>query len=315
MYNEEIKEEYSQYKEATTILPEGHLKKLFELTSGLETELDKDICNFTVNEIERFYSRINSPSVERLVVLNSSLRQYTQWCFDRGLVYDGQNHFNEFTYEKLIRKINRAAFNFSIITREQLNDWIDALYNPCDKFIIEALYEGINGKLLCELADIRITDFDFKNHTVVLHSTDGSERTIPISEQLLRIASDSATEEYFYPNNGEGAKSGDSLRYLPDDTLILKNHPKSEPGADPATMARRLKTKILRIAKFVDAPYLTSMVIINSGKLNYVLERSKELGITGREFVESEHLKELDKQFNCNTKRPAFLRKYESYLG
>lgn len=314
IYNQELKELYMQREDERRIHPEGRLKKLFKHTAGLEMELHKDVCNFTVNEIERLYSRINSPSADFINDINSNLRRYTQWCDDNGLVRDGQNHFNEFYYEKILKHTNKAAFDYSIITREQMNDWIYLLYNPCDKFIIEALYEGINGIKLCELADLRTTDFDFKEHTVVLRSGKGTKRKIPISEQLCRLASDAAMEKYFYPNNGEGAKSGDRIKFLVDDTLILKNHPKSGICAGPATIAQRLRSKILRTAMIVDAPYLNPTVIINSGRLNYVLERSKELGITGKEFVKSEHLEELNLQFNCRINKAHFLIKYRDYL-
>lgn len=312
-YNNERKERYIAEKEASTMLPENYLERLFKSTSEFEEKYNKDICDFTVNEITDYYKNLNSASTGRLAFTNSSLRQYTQWCLNQSLVTDSQNHFEEFNHEKYQECINLAAFSSSIISKEMIDEWIGLLCNPCDQFLIEAIYEGISGKELRELANLRITDFDLDNQTVTLHNED-EKRTIPVSKQLCRLAVESANECYFYPNNGTGSTAGDEVKYLPDPDLILKNHPNVDLSASSFQVGRRLKNKLLRIGKYADASFISVMALTTSGKINFIKERCKKLGISGEEFLFSDHIKELDKQFNCTTKRSTFYNNYGSYL-
>ena len=120
MYNEDIKQRYILEKESTTSTPEGCLKKLFQKTSEYEKRLEKDISSFTVYEIIDFYKTFNTPSQGSLVVINSHLNLYTDWCLKQNLVSDYQNHFYEINHDILQTCINTLALKRSIISREEL---------------------------------------------------------------------------------------------------------------------------------------------------------------------------------------------------
>ena len=323
MFNEELKREYIEYKTRNTVLPEGQLERVFRKAERFEEKYEKDISCFTVDEIRYCYKMLNLASTNSLVVINSTLSLYTQWCLEQNLVPDSQNHFLEMSLDAIDSLTNKTVKNASIISKETIYDWIDALENPCDQFILLALYEGISGKQMCELVNLRLSDFN--GNKVTLHTgkmakdADGNEievcRTITVSDKLVHLAHQSADEKKYYQRHEEdGDVYYTEIEYLPDEDLILKNYPNVQKGVSAFQLGRRLINKILRIAKIVDAEYLTTTVIITSGKINFIKERCEELKISGEEFLYSDHINEVNKQFDCTLVRSSFYRMYGEHL-
>jgi len=323
MFNEELKREYIEYKTNNTVLPERQLERMFEKSERFEQKFDKDISCFTVSEIRYFYKMLNIASTNSLVVINSTLGLYTQWCLEKNLVPDSQNHFLEMTMDTINSLTNKLIKDASIISKETIYEWIEELENPCDQFILLALYEGISGKQMCELVNLRLSDFD--GNKVTLHTGkmvrdhDGNEteilRTITVSDKLVHLAHQAADEDNYYQRH---EKDGDvyytEVPYLPDKDLILKNYPNIQPDVSSFQLGRRLINKILRIAKIVDAEYLTTTLIITSGKLNFIKERCEALKISGKEFLFSDYINEVNEQFNCSIVRSTFYRVYGEHL-
>ena len=305
MYNSEIKLRYIEYKTDLTIVPDKYLERLFIKTERFETELGKDVSNFTYYEIMNMYKTWNEASYEVLQVSNSHLSLYTQWCIEQSLVVDAQNHYLEFNKDMFMTCTNSMINDKKIVTREQVLQWANQLNNPSDSFIFLALFEGIKGEQYKELTNLKLSDF----HDGKVDLCTG--RTIEISTELYNFALQASQEEFYY---SYGATKP-PIRLLNED-LIVKNYPNTVATDDEYRTGRRLYNRIIRCAKSVGiGDYMKGNTFYESGRIAFIKQRSEELGIGCREFV-FEHSDEIIKQFGCRIpSKGAFYEKYEKYLA
>ena len=305
MYNEIIKNRYIQEKESTTNMPNGYLVRMFNKTDSFENKLDKDISNFTVYEIEDFYKTLNIRSVEYLTVLHSHLSLYTQWCLQQNFVLDCQNHFAELPSSSLLNYINTLALKKSIITRKMLYELIDGLINPSDAFIMLALFEGIEGENYCELFNLKMSDFNGNKVKLC------TGRELKVSSKLVALAEESDKENIYYSLVKE--------RRFPflNEYLIIKNYPNCRQD-DPYNKGKRIYHRVKRNFKEIGVDkYMKPKSLVDSGKIDYINTRSKELGITAKEFIYTpEYAEEVRYRFGYDLQRlrVSFINKYGDYL-
>lgn len=307
MYNEEVKKRYITEKESTTCTPKDYLARQFNKTEEFETRLDKDLSNFTVYEIIDLYKTLNFASIGSLTVLNSHFALYTDWCLRQNIVPDCQNHFIEITPDTLHNCVNTIALKKSIITRETLYGWLNELDNPSDAFVMLALFEGIKGKEFCEIVNLKMSDFS--GNTVKLCTG----RELTVSNKLVELAKETdSTLEYY-------AVKASSLRKftLLDEGYIIKNYSNCESSVSDYQKGRRIYSKLLRSFEFLGvAKWMRPNSLVESGKIEYINTRSKELGISGKEFVYSEYASEIDHRYEYDLKRlrAPYYKKFGEYL-
>ena len=305
MYNETIKTRYIQEKSSTTNMPNGYLARMFNKSDSFENKLDKDISNFTVYEIEDFYKTLNIKSLEYLTVLHSHLSLYTQWCLQQNLVLDCQNHFAEIPSTSLINYINVLALKKSIITRRTLYELIDGLVNPSDAFIMLALFEGIEGENYCELVNLKMSDFNGNKVKLC------TGRELTISSKLVGLAEESNIEMEYCSLAKER-----KFPFLNED-LIIKNYPNCRLN-DPYNKGRRIYNRVKRnFTEIGIDKFMKPKSLVDSGRIDYINTRSKELGITAREFIYTpEYAEEVRYRFGYDLQRlrKSFVEKYGDYL-
>lgn len=306
MYNKDIKESYIIEKENVTCVPERELERCFERTYPYEERLNKDVCNFTFYEIVDMYKTWNVKSYERLLNLNSYLSQYTDWCLQKTLVPDSQNHFSEMTKDIYLSCINKTYNDKRIVTREQVLWWAKSMPNPSDGFIFLALFEGIKGHQYEELTKLQISDFHDGNVTLC------TGRTINVSDELYNFALiSSQTFEY---NSVNGQKV---FRFSENENpnLIVKNYHNTISKTNE-TAGARLRRRIERNCDLLEiGQYMNGQSLYDSGKIHFIKQESERLGITAKDYL-YKHIEEIENQFGQKIHRATvFYDKYKKYLG
>lgn len=304
-YNQELKETYIEEKETEIIVAPKYLERLFSNVSEMENRLDKDVCNFTYYEIEEYYKLFNTSSLDTLVVVNSHFSMYTQWCLQKSLVMDSQNHFLEFELHNLKDCLNKALYNMKYVTREIVLKWVDELPNPKDQFVILGLFEGIKGKDFCELANLRRRDIN--GNTLKLCT----DREIKVSNKLISIINDCINEDKYYSISGKGVKT----MPLIDKGFIIKDYPNARDDVSDFQRGRKIYTGVMRILKYFDVDNFISANSINeSGKIQMIKERSKALGMSCKDYIYSDNITEVEKKYNYRIVRSIFWLKNSEYL-
>lgn len=307
MYKEGIKKRYIEEKEDSTNTPKGYLTRMFNRTESFEEKLAKDICCFTAYEIVDFYKTINFSSMESLVVLDNHLSLYVEWCLQQNLVPDCQNHFAEINNDTLLKCINTTTLSKSIISKELLDIWIDRLVNPSDAFVMLCLYEGIKGKSFCEIANLKISDFSGNKVKLC------TGREMIVSDQLADLAEETDKTKDYYAVSFTNSKKYSLI----DDGYIIKRFVNAREDISEFGRGRRIYNKLVRNFEFLGVEeYMRGNSLVESGKINYINRRCKELGMSGKDFLYSDYAKEVEDKYVYDIKRlrVPFYRKYEEYL-
>ena len=305
LHNEEIKLRYISERNKEVIISSNYLECQFNKTSKMEEELGKDISNFTVYEITEYYKMLNASSFDTLFVMNSQFSMYTQWCLQKNLVKDNQNHFLEMTLEHLKECLNKALFNMKFVNRETVENWVDLLPNPKDQFILLGLFEGLKGKDFCELSKLRP---EYIKGNVATLCTG---REIELSDKLLKVISDCIVEDTYYSISGQGIKTMPLL----DKGFIIKDYPNARGDVSDFQLGRKIYNNVTRILNYFDVgDFMSANSISESGKLHMIKERSKELNMSCKDYIYSNYVNEVEKKFNYKIVRSMFWLKYEDYL-
>lgn len=305
LFNEELKLQYIEEKSQEVVVSDYYLMTRFRDVAKYEKELNKDISNFTFYEINEFYKMLNSTSLDSLFVMNSHFSMYTQWCLQKNLVIDNQNHFLECTRDVLSNCLNKTLLNMSIVSKETVLKWVNELPNPKDQFILLGLFEGLKGKDFCELSKLRKEDIKGNIATLC------TGRKIKLSDTLLKIIDDCISEDKYYSISGHGTKT----MPLVDRGYIVKDYPNARTDVSDFQVGRKIYTGISRILNYFDmSAYMTANSIVDSGKIHMIKERSKELGMKNKYYIYSDYIKEVEEKYNCKIVRSIFCVKYEDYL-
>ena len=305
MYNKDLKLRYIKEKNEAATLPNHYLECQFNKIGKFEEELDKDVHDFTVYEIMEYYKILNISSLEVLAVLNSHLSLYTQWCLQENLVTDNQNHFLEIQLEQLKNCLNKVMLDKKIATRNQIIEWCEQLPNPRDQVIMLGLFEGLKGKDFSDLVNLRPEDVNENKLKLI----DGRE--ILVSNELIKYINDSIEENTYYSSSGNQEKTM-PLIYK---GYVIKDYPNTKEGTSAFAKGRIIYNSIARSLKFVGAlNYMSANSIYESGKIWMIKKRAADLGISTKDYVYSDHIREVEYHFGCRIVRSVFWLKYEDHL-
>lgn len=305
-YNKELKDRYLQEKRELLSIPTNYIDVQFRKAAETENELDKDISNWTVYEIVEYYKLLNITSFESLLCLNSIFSQYTQFCLENSLVRDNQNHYLECTKEVLAGCINKAILDKKIVTRETVLKWVDELPNPKDQFILLSLFEYGKSKDFKDIVYANHNGLDETNKTLKL-----SDRTVSISDKLINIIRDCQLEDTYYSISGKGTK----VMPLVDYGYIVKSYPNQNMDLSDFQKGRNIYIACQRIFDYLGiGQYMSPNSIAESGKLHMIKKGSEELGITDTQYVYSNKIYDVEKQFACSIVRSVYVKKYSEHL-
>ena len=310
MYNSKIKNRYIEYKEATIVISDNHLSRLFTKTYPFELEKNKDVCNFSAKEIENMYKTWNVSSLESLFVYNSNLSLYTQWCQEEGLVEDGMNHYAEFDKMSIKNLINKSLFNMRIVTREDVLNWCKSLDNPVDAFVILGMFEGIYGAKYSDFYTLTLDDISGNILTIANENNKRFPiRKIEISDELVMYANLSASILKYGWNIENNAKAVD----LEDDPkrIVKKSSRKNSSDNLHKTLYGRLK----KCFEYLDIKHMRPAQINESGMICFINNKSSELGISTEEYIRT-HKEDVLNQFDYVIDSPKqFCEKYSDFLN
>ena len=288
MFNEDLKNRYIEEKTERVTIDKFYLPNVFRKTEVFEQLLNKDLCNFTVSEIYEMIKVCGFTGYNTLANFISACSMYTNWCLNQGFVYDSQNHFLEIRPDQYSRLIDRIATDMRIATRGQIEKWIMELPNPSDKFVFLGVFEGIKGTAYCEYIDLLGEDINCDKCEIFLRATN---RTLKCSTMLCEIGIESANTFSYYPLTGKMEREG---KFIDSDKVIKDvNNIRTTPNP-----GRRIYFKLLRSIKYLGIEsFFDPNALQDSGMMDMVISRSKELNISERQYV-YEHIDEINNRYN-----------------
>ena len=262
MYNEELKQAFIQ-----TMVDSGVNKTIsavatqyFNQAEPIERALQKELCDFNINEILGLLKHFCTPSMETLMMGVSLYRRYTYFCMDNNIVLDGINHYEEVTNEMYLDCVNKSLSEDKIISRKELLKEIHLLENPVEKFVVYAVFEGLGGVGCMDLVDIQIEQF--YNNTVKLRSG----RVLTVPQELIDIAEESANEYFYYPpQSGKFEK----VKFK-DEPGIIKSLFNVKEDASDKRKAYNIVNKLRRLSEREGTKAFLNGHLVESGRIDLI---------------------------------------------
>lgn len=313
MFNNNIKQRYIDYKNNSVVISNTYLLNVFNKCFNYETELNKDLCNFTHYEILNMYKTWNISALDYLYVINNTLALYTDWCIMQNLVIDFQNHYKEISRHILSDEcINKIYQEKKIISREELYEWCSMMRNPSDAFVLIALFDGLEGSNYTELANAVVANINEEKQIYSLPRGD-----IKISHTFIKYAFEAVAEQTYYGITGAGERQ----MPLAVSDLIVKPYINTSPDITDVRKGRNIYNRLARIFKYLDVyEWMTARALIDSGRIDFINRRCKELNVSVETYLRQNNhagLKELNYQFYRPLKDlriSLFCRDYKSLL-
>jgi integrase len=275
VYNPDFKELFLQnYKNNTA----EFYRKIFMKTSTVEESYGKDVYLFNVDEYSDLLLSFESKSLSAISSRNSILKKYIDFAIEKKQVPHGQNIAALFDRMMLQKFVSNIATERKLITKEELMDIINTLYNAQDQALVMAYWVGIMGTMSEEVINLTIHDIDRNNNTLTLTKSDNTKRIITVDDFTIDLLEDAYLQEIYTINNGDYydvKKQKNAVRYLVPSDYIFKNTSlKFGAQLSYAGVYNRFKS----ISKWYGNRFLTPSNVRTSGMLHMVNEMIGEDG-------------------------------------
>ena len=288
-FNSEVKEKFIKDYMRSRVVMYTSLTGLFNKTAYFEDLKGKDCCNFSQKEIIEMYKEFQAKSVNVLENYNVHLKSYTAYCIYNNICIE--NHYTDITKELLLNCIDPNIQKQKFITREQLDDIEDELYNWTDKAIIECLWNGISGKSMEDLVSLNRSMISADKKYIWFNDNRKIEITPKLYEYLNK-----AFDEDMYVCYGEVVR----VRKLNGQDCLYKEMDNAHTLDSDDKFFRWVYRRIMTYKKYVGLPMLTMKNIQASGLLHKIKEGMEQNNLELREFLYTDEGKILAQQYGYN---------------
>lgn len=293
MYNEERKKEFINSNQSNNVLD-----SVFRISSDLETALEKDICDFSLDELIFFYQTMGSVYYYTLSAYKSTLSAYVEWCIKKG--YCKENHVKQLTAGIIIRMISEMGISEKIISREIFLEEIKTIPTARMKYVLLMLFETGGKNNFQDIFEAKLENL----HGNELHLED---RVVRVSDELVSIIYQAVEEDEVPWSN--------TMRPLVDTGHILKEYVVKDYSLVPTV---RYKRMYAAIKKTLDSYCygISLMDVVSSGMISFIRTLAKENNMIPFDVVLDPKLYQIVKnQYNINRTAGHFLNQYRSCLN
>lgn len=276
MYQSEMKEGFIKDYMRSRVVAQTSLYSLFRKTQKYEEELHKDCCQFTQDEILKMYKKFQAKSVFVLLNYNVILKAYCAW----------QKHYNnlntEVAYNNITKEMLKPLIPKSatkVLSREDVTDIEDQLYNWTDKAIVEALFEGLSGNSMRDLISVETNMIDHKKKQLLF--PDG--RVFDLTDRLYNLLMESFNEvEYLCYGPAMRVKKLNGVGRL------YKERDNAHATDSDDKYFRWVYRKIQNARKHVGINDLTMKNLTTAGLIYYLRKGMKETKLELKPFLLTE---------------------------
>lgn len=204
LYEEDFKLKYlNTVKENTRVSYE----RIFKVTSPFEFMFDKDVKEFSLEQIETILYSFKSNKRNTVESYGRIISAYLNWCVENK--YSENNVLKDFKPEDFEKYI---ANNESFLSESKIRRYEDRCANYQDAVILRLLFIGIGGRQMSEIRNLKESDVDFQTGEVVLTNTLKEENGLPVKstkrvmkvdDRTLYLIAGAVKQKTYDKKNGE----------------------------------------------------------------------------------------------------------------
>ncbi len=289
MYNSEMKEGFIKDYLRSRVVARTSLYSLFRKTDPFEKNKHKDCSYFNQDEVLSMYTDFNAKSIYVLLNYNTILKAYCAWrrYYKKEKVTES---YDNITIELL--KPCVPAANNRFLSREEITEIEDQLYNWTDKAILECLWEGISGPSMNDLVKISKDMVDLEEK--LLYFSDG--RAIQLPNKLYEFLM-KAFDESEYMCYGTTLM----VKKLIGIGKLYKERDNAHATDSDDRNFRWVYRKVQNFRDHVGIPGLTMKNIHISGMYHYLCHGMQETGLDLKSFLRSDDGKKLADKYGFHS--------------
>lgn len=295
----EVKQEFLSKKPSQTAESDAFVLRSADQYESLT---GKSIYNLSYEELREMIAMQFKNSSPKVVTKNVSvLKKYIDFCIGKNLVEHGENRLDVFVASNALKFVNRQALLNKYISPEKLKEYQNILYNEQDKLLLQLPYVGVWGKGLEEIINLTLNDIDEKNKMITLSTNDGKHRRLEVDLYTIGLIEDVYKQETYVENNGEITTN---IRRSEPRKLKVNQVEKyifRVPGQHKYEVFTKnlLNSRMKRIQKWVDNPYLSFISLRDSGMLTIASKICTE-----KDIVTKEDYIRISEKFNYGAGQP-----------
>jgi len=270
-YNEDIKSRYwkqKNMKEQRYIYTPQPVARLFKKSAEMERHYNKDLYDFTFNELELFFYSVEPSTITSSMNNVSQVLLYIDWAIETGLTERVNPLSNASTEWK--GKFGKHHLK-NLWTVNEINKYIKDIPNKQIAVIVSLLYNGVKGKELSELKNLKVFDVNYDDRTLKLTCDSGKERIIKVDELCIRTIQEALKLETF-----ETLKHYDSDKRKKESKLVKTNYvlrkSSNRATTDERVTTQQLHKRVEDVQSWLDEPQLTPTNLERSGILAYAYD-------------------------------------------
>lgn len=138
---------------------------IFTLAEWAEEKFDKDLSEFSNDEIEEMlenYDSVTPVFLDRTVKLFS---RYTNWCIEHGYRENGDNNYNVYEFQDMAKFVKPIKLYSEIDILKMCQEFD----NPIDRFLVAAPFFGFrHTKSYIDITSVTREDINIKECTIQL---------------------------------------------------------------------------------------------------------------------------------------------------
>lgn len=185
----------------------GNYLRIFNITYGHELMLEKDVSEFTLEEMEKVLYGFKANNRNTIETYGRIISSYLNWAVQNKII--NKNVLEDFRPETFEKYLTNEEIYF---TDKQLRRWEDQCENYQDSVILRLLFMGVGGKQMSEIRNIKKSDVDMKNKRLRLVNTlkadnqgtpiKFTERWIDVDERTIDLIRGAIRQKTYAKGNG-----------------------------------------------------------------------------------------------------------------
>ena len=268
-----------------------------------EAQLDKKIYDFNIEDRDEMLTvQFKNKNKWTFQSALSPLKTYVDFCISKSLVRHNENRFMTILPSDYDDYVSDQAKNSSYIPLSESREFQKRLANDQDKLIIELSSLGVRGRTekgntLEEFVNLKVKDIKWNTKELHLIKNNGEQRYINVDDYTLDLLKRVINQTFYVSNNGLKTKKNDlgefektnRGRAISPTEYVFRVPGKNRKGK---VAYQFFTSRIQRMQKWLEAPYLNSSNLYFSAILDYaknMLEEKKAKGekaeLTREEYI------------------------------
>lgn len=309
IYNSEFKHKYLNDMVESKNISEYSAKayfRIFDKTKNHEYELNKDLYEFTVEDIEKVLFGFDAKNRNTLETYGRIMSAYFNWCKEKQYISDNPlKAFKPTSFEKYLTNSEEYFLE------KELRRFEDGCENYQDAVILRLLFVGVGGKQMSEIRNLKKSDIDYTNNILNLTNTLTSDkqgnptkvltRTHKVDDYTIKLIDGAISQKTYLKRNGNLNQTDENnvrpyTDLVDNDYVVRPSITKTDNWNNPVEKAV-IYRRIQIVAKYYGIEDMNAKLIQRSGMIYHA---SKLLEKT-QEEIDSSDLIMISKEFGIGS--------------